>query len=189
MKKQIITFAGAVGGGKSTTGKMVAQKLGYRHYSNGDFMRNLARKRGESFLDFNKVLETTSSESVELNKLIDESPKNFVGDGDKVVIDAHVGFHFFPESFKVYLDLDPHIAAERIFSKPRADEPVLSEKEMLEKVLWRNQSVQDRFKKLYDVDIRDLSHYDLVIDTGKPENNVDSVVDQVLAAYKQWLEL
>jgi len=189
MKKHIITFAGSVGSGKSTSGKIIAQKLGYRHYSNGDFMRDLAKKRGETFIEFNKVLETTSPESIELNKLIDTSPLNFVGDGEDVVIDGHIGFNFFPQSFKVYLDLSPEVAAKRIFSQRRPDEPVLSDQEMFEKVLWRNQSVQDRFKKIYNVNIRDLSHYDLVIDTGAPEfnNNIDAVVSKVIEKYKEWL--
>lgn len=187
MKTHIITFGGAVGGGKSTAGKIVAERLGYRHYSNGGFMRDLARARGQDFIEFNKVLETTSPESVELNKRIDTSAKDFIGDGGDVVVDAHVGFHFFPESFKVYLDITPDIAAERIFKQHREDEQVLSQNEMLELVAWRNQSIQDRFKKLYSVDIRDHSHYDLVIDSGKVENDIETVVEKVITEYQKWL--
>ena len=40
-----ITISGPIGSGKSTVSKILAAKLGYKHYSIGGFMRDIAKKR------------------------------------------------------------------------------------------------------------------------------------------------
>jgi cytidylate kinase len=41
----IITIAGTVGSGKSTVGRIIAKRLGLKHYSIGDLMREMAEQR------------------------------------------------------------------------------------------------------------------------------------------------
>ena len=41
-----ITLSGMVGSGKSTNAKLFAKELGYKHYSVGDLMREMAKERG-----------------------------------------------------------------------------------------------------------------------------------------------
>jgi cytidylate kinase len=42
--------------------------------------------------------------------------------------------------------------------------------------------------KLYGINHTDHNHFDLVIDTGKEENNLDSVVQQIIDGYQRHLE-
>ena len=50
----IITISGTPGSGKSTVAKMIATKLGFKHYSTGDFMRQMAKERGISLEELSK---------------------------------------------------------------------------------------------------------------------------------------
>ncbi len=42
----IITLMGTPGAGKSTLGRLLAQKLGYKQYSMGDLQRRIAQEHG-----------------------------------------------------------------------------------------------------------------------------------------------
>ncbi len=56
-KKEIITICGSLGSGKSSTAKLVAQKLKYQHFSSGDFMRKIALERGITLNELNVQAE------------------------------------------------------------------------------------------------------------------------------------
>ena len=54
MKKQIITICGGLGSGKSSTAKEVARILGFKHFSSGDFFREVGLELGLSINEINK---------------------------------------------------------------------------------------------------------------------------------------
>ena len=53
----IITIGGSPGSGKSTVAKLVAKKLNLKHYSTGDFMRELAKENNMNLDEFSKHAE------------------------------------------------------------------------------------------------------------------------------------
>jgi len=108
-KKQIITINGFPGSGKSSTADLVAKELNFKHLSSGDFMRNLALKSNISLNE----LSLRAESDPEIDKSIDDEVRK-VKEMDKVVIDSRLAFYWIPESFKVYLDLPPEIAKNRI---------------------------------------------------------------------------
>ncbi len=61
VKKQIITIAGSLGSGKSSTANRVAEILRYTRSSTGDFMRAIANERGISLEELSKQAETDPS--------------------------------------------------------------------------------------------------------------------------------
>ena len=107
--QHIITIAGSLGSGKSSTAKKVAEILGYTHYSTGDFMRSIANDRGISLGDLSLVAETDPS----VDKELDDHNLE-VGKMENIVLDSRLGFHFIPDAYKIFLELDPETAAERI---------------------------------------------------------------------------
>lgn len=186
MKKTIITIAGKVGSGKSTTAKKLAQELGYEHYSSGDFARAVAKKHGMTITEWNKHAE----EHPELDHEIDNENKK-MAEKDDVVIDSRLAFHFIPESFKVFLTLDTRIAAERIYSDLDAthrqeEHRAQSIEEMAHDLDIRSASEVKRYQDLYNLNHQDLSHFDLVIDTGLSENTIEAVVQKIHTAYHAW---
>ena len=54
-KKEIITIAGANGSGKSSTAKKLALQLKFKHFSSGDFMRQIARENNTTLEELAKL--------------------------------------------------------------------------------------------------------------------------------------
>ena len=88
----IITISGIAGSGKSTVAKLLAKKLNYKHYSIGDFMRQIAKERKLTLLELSKQAEKDNSIDKELDKKQIELGKT----KDNFVIDSRLGFHFCP---------------------------------------------------------------------------------------------
>ena len=186
MKKQIVSIAGTLGSGKSSTAKLVAKELGFQHYSAGDFFRNIGIKLGITVDEVNKRAETDP----EIDKMTDEEVKR-IGKMSNVVIDSRMAFHFIPESFKIYLDLPPEIAKERVLHNlkenelRRQSEDSSNIEEVYNNIISRFESENKRYKECYGVDRTDRKNYDLIIDTNK--NNLEQVVKIVIAKYKKWI--
>ena len=68
MKKEIISIAGNLGSGKSSTSDLVAKKLDFKRFSSGDFMRKIA-------LDMRMSLSKLQS-MAEKDKSIDQNRRN-----------------------------------------------------------------------------------------------------------------
>lgn len=186
MKKEIITICGGLGSGKSSTAKGVAKVLGFKHFSSGDFFRQVGLELGLSVTETNIRAET--------DKKIDEMTDQKLRDlnkENKIVVDSRTAYHWIPESFKVYLDLSPNIAKERILNSIKEDklreqsEQVKTSEEVLKKMTERFESEQKRYWDLYKIDNTDKSQFDLVIDTNK--NNLAEVVDIIVSEYKKWI--
>jgi len=186
MKKEIITISGKPGSGKSSTADMVAKKLGFKRFSSGDLFRKIGLKLGTSLNEVSKRAETDPT----IDKMTDEEIKKLANE-DKIVIDSRLAFHWIPESFKVYLDLPPEIAKNRILNNLKENklrqesENALSAEEIYEKIIHRLESEKKRYWELYKIDHTDKNNYDLVIDTDK--NNLNQVVDIIVLEYKKWI--
>lgn len=186
-KKEIITIAGVPGSGKSSTADNVAKALGFKRFSSGDFMRKIAMDRGISLNELSAQAET--DESIDVS--IDNEVRN-AGTGEKLVIDSRLAFHWIPNSFKVFLDLPLEISKERILNNLKHNklrqqsEGIADIDEIYKKITERLESEKKRYKELYSIDHTDKSNFDLVVDTNK--NNLEEVVEIILAGYKKWLE-
>lgn len=186
-KKQIITIAGMLGSGKSSTAKLVAERLGYTHYSVGDLMRQLGKEQGiEDIRTFNLASEGKR----DFDHQVDERTKHIGENEDEVVFDGHMSWHFVPRAFKVFLDVDPLVAARRVLNGMDANRRVSehipeSPEEYAELLEERRQSNMRRWKELYDVDPYNPELFDLVINTA--EKSLDEVVEEVVSSYRRWL--
>jgi CMP/dCMP kinase len=185
-KKEIITICGGLGSGKSSTAKIVAQKLGFEHFSSGDFFRQVGLDLGLSVNELNKRAETDTK----IDEMTDEKVKQ-MNNRDKVVIDSRTAYHWIPKSFKVYLDLPRNIAKQRILDSIQEDklrqesEQSTTIEEVYKKMQERFTSEQKRYWDLYKINNTDMSQYDLIVDTNK--NNLEQVVDMVVSEYKKWI--
>ncbi len=159
-----ITISGALGSGKSTVAKLVAKKLNLKHYSTGDFMREIAIKRKVTLLELSKLAETDPS----VDKELDQRQIRLGQEEDNFIIDARLGWHFIPDSIKVFLNVADEEAARRIFAERRTDEKYnLTLKATLENIKQRRESETKRYQQYYMVNYFNLKNYDLVIDTTK----------------------
>lgn len=188
-QKHIITIAGKLGSGKSSTAKMIAEILGYKHYSTGDFMRAIANERGISLAELSTLAESDSS----IDKELDDHNLE-IGKMENIVLDSRLGFFFIPNAFKVFLELDPSIASERILEDKKSNANRSTEaansfdtkESIMESINTRLLSERKRYKELYDIDnLTAHDNFDLVIDTSiTPLANVSQ---KIINEYKIWL--
>ncbi len=180
----IITIAGTPGSGKTTVAVRLAQRLGYTHYSVGNFRRAKAAQAGLTIYEFNALGEKddfTDREADEWQVWLAEHEDNFV-------IDGRLGWYFIPKSVKVLLTADPAVGARRVFADHRhkrgGTEGEFGTVEDLE-LAHRQRMHSDnlRYQRHYGLrDCYDVRHFDLVIDTT--ELGADDVVERVLAHLK-----
>lgn len=179
----IITISGPPGSGKSGVAKALALRLGLRHYSVGDLRRRLAREQGLTIDEYNRLGESTD----ETDRTPDEYQARLGREEDGFIIDSRLGFHFIPQSFKVRLDVDPWVGAERIFRAERAKEQAerhySSGAEVRHVNEAREASDHKRYQMYYGISYEDDRQYDLIVDTTNKA--VDEVVDIIAEALCQ----
>ena len=158
-----ITITGALGSGKSTIAKLLAQKLGYTHYSTGDAQRQIAAKYNMTTLELNQLADTDPS----IDQQIDSVFHQLEDSEQLYAIDSRMAWFFMPKSFKVKLTVEPKAAALRILNDTTrsGEKKYQTIDDALEATMNRRTSEIERFKRTYGVDIEDPNNYDITIDT------------------------
>ncbi len=175
-----ITIAGTPGSGKSTVGKELAKKLKFRHFSAGDFMRELAKEKGLTLLELSKIAEHSRETDQKLDSWVEAT-----GEADEdFVMDARLAFNFIPDSVKIFLDVSEDEAARRIFHDMRPEEKEnTTQAATYENIKKRKESEKKRYKEYYSLDYTNPDNYDLVIDTTSLA--VKGVIGKILEFLKE----
>jgi cytidylate kinase len=172
-----ITIGGLAGAGKSTIAKLLAKKLNLKHYSNGDFMRAIAEQKGLSLLQLSKLAEKDSS----IDRELDERQIALGKTEDNFVIDSRLGFHFIPDSIKLFLDAPLKIRIERILADKSRVENNPNFEEAKVNIKKREKSELKRYKDYYNLNPYDISNFDFIIETtGKsPDKVADRIIELI----------
>ena len=88
-KKHIISIAGDLASGKGTVSAILAKKLGYTIYKNGEYFRKLAKDHNMDVTEFNKYVE----KHPEIDRQIENSARLYSIDHDNFIIDARLGWY------------------------------------------------------------------------------------------------
>jgi cytidylate kinase len=168
----IITVSGAPGTGTSTLSRILSKELGLRWVNSGDLFRKIASDRGISLGELGRIAE----EGPEIDYLIDDAQRAMAAEAGGI-FEGRLSGHVLDADLKILLKADRRVRAERIATR---------EKKLLEDALQeakgREECEARRYEKYYNIDVRDLSVYDLVIDTGTWDER--GVVTIVLAALR-----
>lgn len=166
----IITISGFPGSGKSTNAKMLADALGYQFFSMGNMRREMARQRGLTLEEYNKLGERDFSTDRE----VDEYQRKLGETQDNFVVDGRTSYYFIPKSFKIFLDCDIQVAAQRIWGQIEKDPAKRNESvqihsvdDMVTAIERRVASDRKRYHEYYQIDVYDHSQYDVVLDTSQ----------------------
>ena len=171
----IITISGRPGSGKSVVAARVAAALGIPHVSAGDFMREMAAERGVSILELSRSAQSSDS----IDREIDSRTVRLAAESGGFVMDARLGWHFIPQSIKVFLDVSLEEAGRRVFEAKRgAERENVDFKSTLGAIKERTESERQRYFEYYGLDYTDHQHYDFVQDTSGL--GIDEVVDGVI---------
>ncbi len=159
-----ITLTGDLGSGKSAVSKILCAQTGFEYVSTGRIQRQLAQEMGLDTLEMNRRADTDPT----IDERIDGIFVALGQDLEGYVVDSRMAWFFLPASFKVYLQTDVEVAADRILNDPnRNSEQYTGKAEAIEKILARKQSENARFLAKYGADCANLHNFDLVIDTTR----------------------
>jgi cytidylate kinase len=157
----IVTISGDLGSGKSVLADALVNYWNAERYSTGVIQRKMAEERGITTLELNKLAETDKS----IDDEIDGAFAKLSETQTNLVVDSRMAWHFLPQSFKIKLEVNPILAAERIIAANRTHEKYGDFDATLKGLKDRKASERERFLKYYGVDIEDQDNYDLVIET------------------------
>ena len=174
-----ITITGDLGSGKSAVSKILCEKTGFEYVSTGRIQRQLAQELGLDTLEMNRRADTDPTIDQRIDGIFVDLGKDAKGD----VVDSRMSWFFLPDSFKVYLQTDVAVAAERILNDPnRKSEGYETKEEAIRKILARKESENNRFLVKYGADCGNLHNFDLVLNTTNrsPEQVAALILKAVL---------
>jgi len=170
----IITISGLHGTGKSTIGKLIAEKLGIQYYSTGQAFRDLAQEMNMTLEEFTKYAE----KHPKIDEKLDDKIEKIAQKGN-IIIDSQLSGHILKTivDFKILLICPLEIRVKRMAERDNTS----YEEKSIETEL-REKSELERFKNLYDIDLGDQENlklvYDLIINT---ENlTIEEIVEIIL---------
>ena len=171
----VITVSGTPGSGKSTVAKILEKKLGIRYVYSGMIFRELAEKYKMSLEEFGKYCE----ENADIDKELDDQQLKILKKGNVIVEGRLAGWLAYKNNIsalKVMLDADLDVRASRIVKREKGDK-----EKRKQEIIKREKSESLRYKKYYDIDLKDNSIYDLVVDSGNKssEQIADLIIKEI----------
>lgn len=151
----IIAIAGPIGVGKTTIARALAERLKYRYISGGQVFHEMARERGISVLEVNKLAETDPA----IDREVDRRQHELASSGN-CVVESRLSGWMVDADLNVWLRAPVEVRAERVARRER-QRVEAARSELVE----RERSEWARYKDAYNIDIDDLTPYHLVIDT------------------------
>ena len=170
-----ITLSGLAGTGKTTIGKILAQKLNYEFISVGDFSRKFALE--QYGLNINEFQEKCKKDPA-LDQQIDEKFQEYCNKHSNLVIDYRLGFKFVQNAFNVLLQVSDEVASHRIQNANRQNENLDPQS-----ILNRNTEMKNRFLSLYGVDFTQEQHYHLSLSTDN--QSPEELAEVIIEVFKQ----
>lgn len=174
--KMIITITGKPCSGKSTIAQILVEKHGFTKIGVGDLFKEEAKKHGMSAEEFNSFCMKDPSFDFFLDQQTAKLGKEL--EGQKVIFDSRLAWHFVPKSFKVFVDLNDDETAQRLLSSNRTGKEKYNTLEEAKSSLINRRNLEkERYKLIYNIDYTDPKNYDFVIDSSNktPEELADII--------------
>ena len=162
----IITITGLPGSGKTSVAKELAKHLHIKHYSMGDLFRKLAHKKHKNFIRLMK-------NNAKLVDYLDNEQKLIAKKNKNAIIDSRLGAYLIKNAdYRIYVHASLNKRAKRVMKRDKQ-----SYKEAVKDILSRERFELEHYKKHYNIDYRDRSLYNIIINT---ENyNVEKTVQKI----------
>lgn len=180
----IITLWGKCWAGKGTLAKRLAEHLGYTIISIGDIKRALALKLWITILERDQIGWHNPEKAREHDLQFEEYQQSLDLE-ENIILDSRLWFYCQPNGFNIFLNVSDTVGAERIFEEKRLHDANESLEHVLQTNQTRNSSQQQAYKKLYNIDLFAMQHYDLVIDTS--DKKPDEVFAVCLQGFHHWV--
>ena len=156
-KGPTIAVSGPPGSGKTTYARRLAEDLGLEYYSAGRIFRELARERGVSLEEMNRIAASDPRIDLEIDMRTLE-----IGCRGNAVIEGHLVAWVLRSvaDVRIYVTAPLEVRVKRI-----AEREGRSFDEVYRETVIREFMHQQRFLSMYGIDISNLSIFNLVVDT------------------------
>uniref|UniRef100_A0A7C2ZVP3 Cytidylate kinase n=1 Tax=Ignisphaera aggregans TaxID=334771 RepID=A0A7C2ZVP3_9CREN len=166
----VIAIGGPAGSGKTTVARLLAQRLGLRHVSVGQFFRRIAQERGLSLEELSRIAQEDPS----IDRFLDDMAAEEARKGG-VVIDGHAA----PWLLKGLAHLRVAVvASDDVRYRRLAERDGKPLEHAIRETRAREEAEKERYRRYYGIDVDDFTDFDLVINTESfgPEDVVEIVV-------------
>lgn len=159
-----ITISGPPGSGTTTLALFLVEKHAFDFISAGEVFRTLAAEHDMTLAEFGNLCENDPA----FDRLIDERQKEMGEARDHIVIEGRLAGHMIENAdLRIWVNASVECRAGRV-----SDREELSYEEAYIETAEREACEIGRYMKYYQIDITDLSLYDLVVSSeafGKEE--------------------
>lgn len=174
MTDYVISISGPPGSGTSTLAENLRNKTGYDLVSAGDIFKQLAKDHNMTVGEFSNLAEETP----EYDKMVDDEIQRKVETSDYnkgLIVDSRIAAWKLSDQIdlRIYLKSPVSVRSQRLEDR----------EETVDEMIKREQSEAERYMDYYNIDISDLSVYDLIIDTSV--FNKESVLDISVEAHRK----
>ncbi|WP_144903259.1 (d)CMP kinase [Halobellus captivus] len=173
----LVTVSGPPGAGKSTTVSALAEAFDLEHVSGGDIFRTLADERGMTAVEFNRLAEDDD----QIDRDLDRRLRTVALERDDVLLESRLAGWLAGDAadFRLWLNAPLSVRAARIAE--REDKSVET---AFEETREREESEALRYREYYNIDITDLSIYDIALNTGRwSAADVPEILTAAVRAY------
>ena len=176
-----ICISGNLGSGKSTICSILGKKYGFQVHSAGTIQREAALRLGIATGELNALMK----QDHHYDHLIDDTTVALAKShpDHAIILDCRMAWHFVEDAFKVYMVVDPAVAAERVVNSSRGKvESYANKEEAFQKLRERTLSETGRFQQLYQVNNLEYRNYNLILDStcASPEKVSQVIYDEYI---------
>lgn len=175
-----ITISGPPGSGKTTACAKLSETLGLEAVVFGRIFRELAAEKHLTLSQLGEIAEQDPA----IDNMIDGRILQMARTHEDLILESRLSAYMLTrngiDAFKIHIDASPEVRMNRVG---------LREGETLEQAtaatLDRQRSEAKRYKQWYDIDINDLSVYDLILNTDNmtPDEVLETILEGLHARY------
>lgn len=170
---ETITISGTPGSGKSTIARMLKDRLDLPYVYSGLLFRLIAEKHKISLEEFGTYCEQHD----DVDRELDDKQLEILRKGNVILEGRLAGWiahlNEIP-AFKIMIDADILVRAQRVVMREKGT--VEQRRKEIEK---REESEQSRYKRYYNIDLKNTSIYDLVVDSS--DKTPEIIIEEILA--------
>ncbi len=172
----VITISGQIGAGKSTVTKLLSEKLGYKKINAGSIYRSMAAETHHDLVDFLAMQLKDPQFDYELDRRMLFYAKNYTN----VILEArligHLTLRNNIKAYRIWLYAPLIIRLNRIARREGKTYELVKRESAL-----RDKTGSSLYKKYYGIDLKDLSIYDIKINTANlnPKQVVKIILKQI----------